>query len=261
MIVASVLLDRSMQWYEGSGPDPKREFRIMAGGDFSLWILGGDENGEHKPSTRTGTMNCWEGVLFSMYVAGAVSYATLRDLHLAATRDAQEAFAQGGTQLDEDEALLKQKIMQRRFDFRITDTQEQVEAWYAKEIQDNPELKGRHKAYAQKTLGTDAYYQRLAANLGAHGAKEWRRGDPPPPAGDIVLFTGVGFGRQGAKYKIAHVCISLGRKSEHGTDIMNFGVPEGGHTIWGCSTIEEGLEHKYRTDYKVMYGPSALLRG
>lgn len=263
LIIAGVLLDRALTWWDGSGPDPKKQFKIKEGGDFSLWILGRDENGPHKPDLRAGTMNCWEGVLFSMYVSGVVSYATLRDMHERATADAVEAHGRAKEELAQDPELLREKIIDRRMEHMITHSREQVEAWYEEKIKDDQTQKDAYRDNAARGAGNDAYYRRLALNLGAHGAREWKRGDDPPPLGDVVFFTGKGADKVGEKWRIAHVCISLGRKNKDGeTDIMNFGVSDGrGHTIWGCSTIEEALSHKYSNGYIVMYGPSGLLKG
>lgn len=263
LIIAGVLLDRALTWWDGSGPDPKQRFKIKAGGDFSLWILGRDENGPHKPDLRAGTMNCWEGVLFSMYVSGVVTYATLRDMHERATADAVEAHGKAREELAQNPELLREKIIDRRMEHMITHSREEVEAWYEEKIKDDQAQKDAYRDNAARGAGNDAYYGRLARNLGAHGAREWKRGDDPPPLGDVVFFTGKGADKVGEKWRIAHVCISLGRKNKDGeTDIMNFGVSDGGgHTIWGCSTIEEGLAHKYGKGYIVMYGPSGLLKG
>lgn len=257
--LAAVLLNRALVWWDGSGPDPSTEFQIKRGGDFSLWILDNDERSDHRPDLLTGTMNCWEGVLFSMYVAGVVSYATLRDLHQRAAEAGVAAQAAGVIALEQDPELLRKRILDKRFEHRITDTRETVERWYDEKIKGDPKKQADYKVNIGKTLGNDAYYFQLAESLGAHGAQQWHRGDPPPPAGNVVFFTGNSPDKIGEKYRIAHVCISLGRQGEHGTDIMNFGVSSGGHTIWGCSTIEEGLDHKYGSGYIVMHGPSPLL--
>jgi hypothetical protein len=194
-----------------------------------------------------------------MYAAGVVSYTTLRDMHRrAATRGAQASQA-GAIELDQNADKLREGILQKRLEYRIVDTREQVEAWYEREIRDSPKKQADYKANLAKTMGNDAYYFELAESLGAHGATRWIPGSDPPPAGNVVFFTGEGADKVGEKWRIAHVCISLGRKGPHGAEIMNFGVTTGGHTIWGCTTIEEGLAHKYKQGYIVMHGPSPLL--
>lgn len=259
LILAAVLLDRALVWWDGSGPDAATGFQIKRGGDFSLWMLDNNERSEHRPDRRTGSMNCWEGVLYSMYVAGVVSYATLRDLHQRAAEAGVAAQAAGAVELEQNPELLREGIIQKRLEHQIVDTRETVEQWYEEKIKDNPKMQANYKANLARTLGNDAYYFQLAESLGAHGARQWHPGDAPPPAGDVVFFAGDSVDKVGEKWRIAHVCISLGRRSAHGTDIMNFGVASGGHTIWGCTTIEEGLAHKYSKGYKVMYGPSPLL--
>lgn len=259
LILAAVLLDRALVWEDGSGPDPAAGFQILRKGDFSLWMLDNNERSEHRPDLQTGTMNCWEGVLFSMYVAGLVSYQVLRDLHQRAAEAGVAAQESGTARLEQEPELLREGIIQKRIERRVWDTRETVEQWYEEKVKDDAKLQASFKANLGKSMGNDAYYAQLAESLGAHGAKQWRPGDAPPPAGDVVFFAGDSPDKIGEKWRISHVCISLGRRSEHGTDIMNFGVASGGHTIWGCSTIEEGLAHKYRNGYKVMYGPSPLL--
>ena len=142
-------------------------------------------------------------------------------------------------------------------------SRERVDQWYSAEIEGDAENEKNYGRVAAKQMGSDAYYAVLAERLGAKDSREWNRGDDPPPAGDIVFFTGVGPARKSQKWSVAHVCISLGRKTSKGTEIMNFGVAEDNRTIWGCSTIEEALDHKYKSvdlsGYTVRYGPSRLL--
>lgn len=263
MLVASTLLDRSLFWESGSGPDMGNNFQIQATADFSRWILGRDENGPDRPDLLTGTMNCWEGVLFSMYVAGVVSYATLLEMHDRAQEAGHSTHAAGLETLAQDPEARRARIGDWKEERMVNWSRAQVDEWYSSKIEGKREEETNYGRTAAKQMGSDAYYSVLAEHLGAKGAKEWKVGDDPPPAGDIVFFTGVGPARKSQKWTVAHVCISLGRKTSKGTEIMNFGVSENGRTVWGCSTIEEALEHKYKSvdlsRYTVRYGPSRLL--
>jgi hypothetical protein len=264
LVLAAVLLDRALEWWSGSGPDEKDDFQIDTNlkegrrNNFAVWIRSGKEDDPSKPDLSVGTMNCWEGVLFSMYMSGLVSYAMLREMHVQAAKEGLAAKNAAAARIAEDPEYSRQKMTEVRM-VRHIDTRPVAEAWVDKEMKD---LK-RHedmKKNAANQIGNNAYYFRIAENLGAHDAKEWKKGDPPPPAGDIVFFVGGGAHEQIQKYTIAHVCISLGTQSKEGTDIMNFGFTVDSKTIWGRTTIEAFFKGKYAL-YKCKYGPASMLNG
>lgn len=263
LVLASVLLDRALEWWSGSGPDAKEDFQIQDREDggkrnnFAHWIRGGQEDSDSKPDLSVGTMNCWEGVLFSMYVAGVVSYDTLRQMHEQAAKEGGEAHQKSLEKMQQDPDYAQQKIVDARLVRQVGKTRDEINTWYEQEIK-GTEKYANYEANAAVQMGTNAYYFRIAENLGAHGAQEWKEGDEPPPAGDVVFFVGGKPWEKIQKYTIAHVCISLGIRSDEGTDIMNFGFTANSKTIWGRTTIEGFLNGKYK-GYLCKYGPSTLL--
>jgi hypothetical protein len=266
LILAAVLLDRALEWWSGSGPDEKEGFQIRdtkeADGtrnDFAHWIRSGREDDPSKPDLSSGKMNCWEGVLFSMYVAGVVSYDTLRQMHVQAAREGVAAKEQASDRMLKDMDYAKERMVDVRVVRHLDSVRGDAEKWVDTQSKDLAKYTALEKNAANQ-MGNNAYYFRIAENLGAHDAKVWNKGDPPPPAGNIVFFVGSKSFEQIQKYAIAHVCISLGRQSKEGTDIMNFGFTANSKTIWGRTTIEGFLKGKY-SGYLCKYGPSTLLTG
>jgi hypothetical protein len=267
LLLASVLLDRALEWWQGSGPDEKEDFQITdkadeqgKRNDFAHWIRSGNEDDASKPDLAMGKMNCWEGVLFSMYVAGVVSYEMLRGMHVQAAREGVEAKTQSEEKMAQDPEYAKHKIVDARFIRQVNQSRGVVEGWFDKEIKDSEKKSAAWQKNVSNQMGVNAYYFRVAENLGAHDAKVWNQGDAPPPAGNIVFFVGTKATEQTQKWTIAHVCISLGRASKEGTDIMNFGVEAQSKTIWGRSTIEGFLKGKYK-GYICKFGPATMLNG
>lgn len=261
LTIAASLLNRCMLWSSGSGPDPSNDFKIKEDGDFSKWMLSGDEMSEFRPDLETGSMNCWEGVLYSMYVAKIVDFDTLNQMHIDAAQAGVQASADVAERLDSDPVFLREAIIKKRFDYMINRPMSEIEQWYDDEIANNQEKIDNYKRAIPTTYGNEAYYRVLVENMGADIAQEWHPGEQPPPAGSLVFFAGEGQERDGEKWKISHVCISSGRNNGEGTEILNFGVSENHRTIWGATTIEEAIEPggKYASGHVVKFASAPLL--
>ncbi len=76
----------SLKWRGGSGADPGAGYQISETttwgkqNDFARWIRGHGP----EPTPPNDTMNCWEGVLFTVYKAGVITKAWLDGIHNAA---------------------------------------------------------------------------------------------------------------------------------------------------------------------------------
>jgi WXG100 family type VII secretion target len=88
--VMAALLEGQLKWSGPSGADPSNGYRIRPSSDFANWILGGKEH-VRQPSITTGSMNCWEMIMFSAYQMGQVSYQQLVQLHEHAAKLGQFA--------------------------------------------------------------------------------------------------------------------------------------------------------------------------
>ena len=79
--IVATLLEGSLYWPGGSGPEPAEGYQIRLGSTFASWIRGGDENQNKPAANAVSTMNCWEGVLFAGYLAGKLTYVQLTTIH------------------------------------------------------------------------------------------------------------------------------------------------------------------------------------
>jgi hypothetical protein len=82
--IMAMLLQGSLRWPEPSGPNPTEGYQIDRTSTFANWIRGGNENANRPRANAVSSMNCWEGVFFSAYLAGKVSYAQLTTIHAQA---------------------------------------------------------------------------------------------------------------------------------------------------------------------------------
>lgn len=190
--IMSTLLEGSLFWPRGSGPDPSDNYQIEGGTTFADWIRGGNENQNQPTANAVDTMNCWEGVLFAAYLAGKLSYARLTQIHIQA--------AQAANLIDPGGAGYAA-----------------YQAWDAGG-RVGPIPPGVYNVQ----LAMDAYYNELAQFLNAHNSVPWDPYAIPPrgiPRGQIVFFTD-----QAAPTnmdKLGHVAISLGRGVGGNTEIMS----------------------------------------
>ncbi|WP_299315831.1 DUF4157 domain-containing protein [uncultured Aquimarina sp.] len=86
--IVAALMEGSLYWPSASGPNPAEGNRIGLRSTFASWIRGGNENQNKPAASEASTMNCWEGVMFSAYLAGKCTYNDLTQIHTNATNAA-----------------------------------------------------------------------------------------------------------------------------------------------------------------------------
>ncbi|HLO89438.1 MAG TPA: hypothetical protein VK203_31125 [Nostocaceae cyanobacterium] len=99
----------TLKWRGGSGPDRNSGYQVSETttwghqNDFAKWIRG---NGP-EPNANS-TMNCWEGVLFIAYKAGAIKKSWLVEVHQAAAQAGNKVGGDPG--VDAYYNVLKQRM-------------------------------------------------------------------------------------------------------------------------------------------------------
>lgn len=190
--IMSTLLEGSLHWLRGSGPDAADNYRIEGGTTFADWIRGGNENNNPPSADAVSTMNCWEGVLFAAYLAGKLSYAQLTAIHIQA--------ATAANLIDPGSA-----------------------GYAAYQVWDAGGRVGPIPAQVYNFSAAEkAYYDELAPFLNAHISVPWDPAAMPLtgiPIGQIMFFTDAAVPTD--MDKLEHVAISLGRGVGFQTEIMS----------------------------------------
>ena len=190
--IMSTLLEGSLHWPNGSGPDPNDMYRIEGGTTFADWIRGGNENNNQPVANATDTMNCWEGVLFAAYLAGKLTYAQLTNIHIQA--------AQAANLIDPNGAGYAA-----------------FQAWH-----NGGKVGPIPLAAYNVNPAINAYYDQLAQFLNVNHSVPWDPNAVPLtgiPRGQIMFFTGNAAPTN--MDKLDHVAISLGKGVGGNVEIMS----------------------------------------